>query len=741
MTPEMQKYIDLLESQLGYAEKADDYTKFGDWYGKNIEFDADYSIAPWCDMYLSWAAHKLGYEEWIGQFAWTVAHAKWFKEQGAWGKKPQPGAFVFYDWSGSNSIDKIDHVGVVTRVEGNKIFTIEGNIDGGVAKRKERDTSKVVGYGYPERIKARLEKEAAKKKAENQVIEVPEQSLSSLIPRTGTQPPGQGSLVLGIDPGVQNQDRLQLPSQEQAPSKGETRQQPKGQTKKPATSPDSTSTTTEQLPQSAAAPSPGADKTAKKGKHAKPTTADTTSATAEPLPTHVDASATNPPLSLNTPTLIGSTLVAALALLAVAKTRRVRAAAAAANQAPRPARPQPGRRRRRRGFPLRTSPLLVTPEPTADLLTTSAGEPVTTSAGELVTTGARELVTTSARELAASAAAELVATTAATARLSTPDALGTMRDALGRLATDRITAEEAASGRTSHLTTAGTTSGAFAGSGSMAGGSDTPVRGRRARRRELPFDTRPFDLTTDATPRRLDTGRPDTGLIGTGYETAPFSAFDNLPYEPDFDRDRFDFTDQTGPMERIVDAVEVVVDTGPLERVVGTATFGRIVIPGATSKFDAFTPARRTGAPATGAQPRTGHTGTPSRSTPSRNNPTRHSSTPAEHSGIAAGRPGSPATGIAAGRRGMGGSARATGAQTRATGISATYQGRRRATEAVDELATYATALPRGRRHRRATSDPVEEFFQEAPLRGRRHRELVGAGSAPQSGGRGRHRA
>ncbi|MFC4013540.1 CHAP domain-containing protein [Nonomuraea purpurea] len=782
MTPEMQKYIDLLESQLGYAEKADAYTKFGAWYGKNVEFDADYSSAPWCDMFLSWAGHKLGYEEWIGQFAWTVEHAKWFKKQGAWGKKPEPGAFVFYDWSGSKSIDKIDHVGIVTRVEGDTIFTIEANIDGGVAKRKERDTSKVVGYGYPERVKARLEKEAAKKEAENQVIEVPDQSLASLIPRTGTQPPGQGSLVLNLDPGAQPQDRLQ--SQDPASSKSETRQEPKGQTKKPTSKSGSpaTSSTAKKVPQSTATSSSGADATAKKGKHAKPTTADTTSATAEPLPTHVDASAGNPLPSLNTPTLIGSTLVAALALLAVVKTRRVRAASAAAKPAPRPARPQPGRRRRR-GTPLRTSPLLVTTEPTADLITTGAGELVTTSAadlvtagtgdlfttaaGELVTTGPGELVTagtgdlfTAARELTDITAGELVA---ATAHLSTPDILSTVRDTLGRLA-----AAHASPGRTSHLTEAGSgettwgafeaTSGAFGGVGTgggratMAGGPDdvTPARGRRA----LPFDTRPFDLTTDATPRRIDTGHAaGTDLNGTGhdYGTAPFSsAFDNVPYEPDFDRDRFDFTDQTGPMERIVDTdpAEVVVDTGPMERVVGTGTFERIVIPGATSKFDAFTPTGRTSTPAAGAQTPTGRTGTPSRGTlagaggtPSRNNPTRHPSTPAEHSGIAAGRPGSPATGIAAGRRGMGGSARATGAQTRATSISATYQGRRRATEAVDELTTYATALPRGRRHRRATSDPVEEFFQEAPLRGRRHRELVGAGSAPQTGRRGRHRA
>ena len=161
MTPEMHKFVELLESQLGYSEKSGGYTKFGDWYGQNVEFDADYTSAPWCDMYLSWAAEKLGYQEWIGQFAYTVHHAQWFRQQDAWGTVPKPGAIVFFDWSGSDRIDHIDHVGIVTGVKGNRIHTIEGNIDGGVAKRKERDTGKVVGYGYPEKIKARLDREAA----------------------------------------------------------------------------------------------------------------------------------------------------------------------------------------------------------------------------------------------------------------------------------------------------------------------------------------------------------------------------------------------------------------------------------------------------------------------------------------------------------------------------------------------------------------------------------------------------
>ncbi|MEO3788617.1 CHAP domain-containing protein [Nonomuraea sp. B10E15] len=339
MTPEMQKFIELLERQLGYSEKAGAYTKFGSWYGKNVEFDADYTSAPWCDMMLSWAAHKLGYEEWIGQFAWTVAHAKWFKEQGAWGKKPKPGAIVFYDWSGSNKISRIDHVGVVTRVEGDTIHTIEGNIDGGVAKRKERDTSKVVGYGYPEEIKARLDEEAAqqakeaRKKAEERaeepsrpgndvgLLELPaDEALSGMIPRAKRDEPARAPHSGGRDADA------------------------------PASAP---SKKAEQEATVHASASATGKEPAKKAKHAKPSTADTTAATADPVPTHIDAAATAPMPAVSTPTLVGSALVAALALLAVAKTRRMRAAASAASAASsgagtgaRPARSNAGRRRR-----------------------------------------------------------------------------------------------------------------------------------------------------------------------------------------------------------------------------------------------------------------------------------------------------------------------------------------------------------------------------------------------------------
>ncbi|RCG32458.1 CHAP domain-containing protein [Sphaerisporangium album] len=162
MSSELQNMIDLLKSQLGYGEQGGGYTKYGDWYGKTVEFDSDYSAQPWCDMLLSWTAHKLGYEKWFGQFAFTPNHARWFVDHDAWGHDPEPGAVVFYDWSGSGTVDGIDHVGMVISADDDgTIHTIEGNVDGGYVREKTRDQTYVVGYGYPDKIKTAMQGQGA----------------------------------------------------------------------------------------------------------------------------------------------------------------------------------------------------------------------------------------------------------------------------------------------------------------------------------------------------------------------------------------------------------------------------------------------------------------------------------------------------------------------------------------------------------------------------------------------------
>lgn len=153
LDPIAEDLLQTVRSELGYREKSGQYTKFGDWYADRSQ-DPQYRNAPWCDMFIAWAAQKAGVGDFVGQFAWTPSHASWFIKQGAWTSVPEPGALVFYDWSGGKSYKGIDHVGIVERVEGGKIHTIEANVDRVWLKRKFRDTDKVVGYGLPRKIKA-----------------------------------------------------------------------------------------------------------------------------------------------------------------------------------------------------------------------------------------------------------------------------------------------------------------------------------------------------------------------------------------------------------------------------------------------------------------------------------------------------------------------------------------------------------------------------------------------------------
>ena len=64
---------------------------------------------------------------------------------------PIPGDYVFFDWDGRNDPDggkDPDHVGAVLCVDGNQLYTIEGNSGGRVAvQRYDLNDKRIVGYG------------------------------------------------------------------------------------------------------------------------------------------------------------------------------------------------------------------------------------------------------------------------------------------------------------------------------------------------------------------------------------------------------------------------------------------------------------------------------------------------------------------------------------------------------------------------------------------------------------------
>jgi CHAP domain-containing protein len=188
MDPVGQKLLQIAKSELGYKEKSDGYTKYGDWYGKHVDKSPSYKTAPWCDMFLAWAADKAGVQDWAGEFASTPQHASWFKKHHAWGHKPEPGAIAFFSFSGGKSIGDIEHVGIVDKVHGDKLSTIEANHYDQLLSA-ERDVSQVVGYGYPSKVRVNGKPVPGTEKKHQPKHSAPPPSAKTLIsdPGLGTQ--------------------------------------------------------------------------------------------------------------------------------------------------------------------------------------------------------------------------------------------------------------------------------------------------------------------------------------------------------------------------------------------------------------------------------------------------------------------------------------------------------------------------------------------------------------------------
>lgn len=148
MSVAVEAMISAAIATIGVGEtNGDNVNYITSWYGEDGQ--------PWCDMAVTyWAYHSgnsapvcFGYKH-----DYTVEHAQAFANRGQWHTDVagiQRGDIVFFDWSGSNNISGIDHVGVVEYVDSDgTVHTIEGNIDN-VCKRELRHSNYIVGYGRP----------------------------------------------------------------------------------------------------------------------------------------------------------------------------------------------------------------------------------------------------------------------------------------------------------------------------------------------------------------------------------------------------------------------------------------------------------------------------------------------------------------------------------------------------------------------------------------------------------------
>lgn len=141
----------------GEIKGGSDYTYFSQWYIDGYEGHPGWNqYTPWCGCFLSWAAdqQKASINGDPPRFANVDEGMEKFKDKSQWregGATPIPGDYVFFDWDGGNDPDggkDPDHVGAVLCVEGNFLYTIEGNSGGRVAvQRYDLNDKRIVGYG------------------------------------------------------------------------------------------------------------------------------------------------------------------------------------------------------------------------------------------------------------------------------------------------------------------------------------------------------------------------------------------------------------------------------------------------------------------------------------------------------------------------------------------------------------------------------------------------------------------
>ena len=142
------------EEQLGYHEGEGNSNKYADTPGLSEMYGWSPQNQPWCDVFVDAgfiecfgvaAACAMTYQPMGAGSALCKQSAQYYKDAGAWSNRPEVGDQVFFYASGD-----INHTGIVIRVVGGSVVTVEGNSSDQVAERcYSTGDSKIAGYGRP----------------------------------------------------------------------------------------------------------------------------------------------------------------------------------------------------------------------------------------------------------------------------------------------------------------------------------------------------------------------------------------------------------------------------------------------------------------------------------------------------------------------------------------------------------------------------------------------------------------
>lgn len=120
----------------GGTDTGDD--QFIQYYNKICGTNFSVSTTPWCAIFVTYNLRMMNVPTWVcPNFAGCGTVIREFLSPTGFAKDPKkytpkPGDLIFFHWTGSQY--PYDHVGLVEKVVGNTVYTIEGNTYGGYSK-------------------------------------------------------------------------------------------------------------------------------------------------------------------------------------------------------------------------------------------------------------------------------------------------------------------------------------------------------------------------------------------------------------------------------------------------------------------------------------------------------------------------------------------------------------------------------------------------------------------------------
>lgn len=165
-----EQLIKIAEAEVGYLEKKtnsnlddktanagkNNWTKYARDLHKAGYYNGNKNGYDWCDVFVDWLFLQLCKGD-VKNAEWLICQsgdlgagckfsARYYRNVGRfYTSDPKPGDQIFFGAKGSEH-----HTGIVYKVDGSKVYTIEGNTSGGVRKKSySLKYTRIAGYGRP----------------------------------------------------------------------------------------------------------------------------------------------------------------------------------------------------------------------------------------------------------------------------------------------------------------------------------------------------------------------------------------------------------------------------------------------------------------------------------------------------------------------------------------------------------------------------------------------------------------